>query len=319
MSLVRVAILDDYQQVSLTSGDFSVLAGRAEVVSFADHLADPIAVAERLADFDVVIAMRERTPFPADLLDRLPGLRLLITAGMANASIDVAAARERGITVSGTGGSMPATAELIWALIMSVARRIPAEDAAVRAGRWQTTLGIELAGSTLGIIGLGRLGQAVARYATAFDMRLLAWSTNLTAETAHEHGAELVDKRELFERSDIVTVHLKLSDRSTGLIGTDELRALGPDGYLVNTSRGPIVAEDALVAALYDGTIAGAGLDVFDTEPLPLDHPLRTAPNTVLTPHIGFVSQQSYRKIYGDAVEDVTAWLDGTPIRELRG
>lgn len=317
MSLVRVAVLDDYQQVALTSADFSALAGRAEVVSFTDHLVAPAAIADRLADFDVVVAMRERTPFPADLLDRLPKLRLLITAGMANASIDVSAARERGITVSGTGGSAPATAELIWALIMSVARRIPAEDAAVRAGQWQTTLGTELAGSTLGIVGLGRLGQAVARYARAFDMRLLAWSTNLTAETANEHGTELVGKGELFERSDFVTVHLKLSDRSRGLIGADELRALGPNGYLVNTSRGPIVDEDALVAALYGGIIAGAGLDVFDTEPLPLDHPLRTAPNTVLTPHIGFVSEQSYRKIYGDAVEDVNAWLDGRPIREL--
>ncbi|HEY0816469.1 MAG TPA: D-2-hydroxyacid dehydrogenase family protein [Pseudonocardia sp.] len=317
MSLVRVAILDDYQQVALASADFSGLTGRAEVVAFTDHLADPTAVVDRLADFDVVVAMRERTPFPADLLDRLPRLRLLITAGMANASIDVSAARERGVIVCGTGGSAAATTELIWALIMSVARRIPAEDAAVRAGRWQTTLGTELAGSTLGVVGLGFLGQAVARYARVFDMRLLAWSPNLNAETASRHGAELVGKRELFERSDIVTVHLKLSERSRGLLGADELRALGPAGYLVNTSRGPIVDEDALVAALCGGTIAGAGLDVFDTEPLPLDHPLRTAPNTVLTPHIGFVSQQSYRRIYGDAVEDITGWLDGKAIREL--
>jgi phosphoglycerate dehydrogenase-like enzyme len=317
MSVARIAVLDDYQGVALSSADFAVLAGRADVAVFGDHLVDQAALVSRLADFDVVIAMRERTPFQADLLDRLPKLRLLITAGMRNASIDVAAAQQRGITVSGTGGSAAATAELIWALIMAVARRIPAEDAAVRAGQWQTTIGTGLAGSTLGIIGLGNLGRSTARYARAFDMRLLAWSTNLTSEQAAEQGAELVSKRELFQRSDIVSVHLKLSDRSRGLIGAEELRWLGPRGYLVNTSRGPIVDEAALVAALYDGTIGGAALDVFDIEPLPLDHPLRTAPNTVLTPHIGFVSEQSYARIYSDAVEDVLAWLDGSPIREL--
>jgi phosphoglycerate dehydrogenase-like enzyme len=317
MADVRVAVLDDYQDAALASADFAVLDGRADVTVFRDHVSDEDELVRRLADFDVVIAMRERTPFSAGLLDRLPKLRLLITAGMRNASIDVAAAYQRGITVSGTGGSRAATAELIWALIMAVARRIPAEDAAIRAGRWQTTIGTELAGSTLGIIGMGNLGRSTARYAQAFDMRLLAWSTNMTSEQAAEAGAELVGKRELFERSDIVTVHLKLSDRSRGLIGADELRWLGPRGFLVNTSRGPIVDEAALVAALYDGTIGGAALDVFDTEPLPLDHPLRTAPNTVLTPHIGFVSEQSYAKIYSDAVEDVLAWLDGAPIREL--
>jgi phosphoglycerate dehydrogenase-like enzyme len=317
MADVRVAVLDDYQDAALASADFTVLDGRADVMVFRDHISDEDELVRRLAAFDVVIAMRERTPFPAGLLDRLPKLRLLITAGMRNASIDVAAAYQRGITVSGTGGSRAATAELIWALIMAVARRIPAEDAAIRAGRWQTTIGTELAGSTLGIIGVGNLGRSTARYAQAFDMRLIAWSTNMTSEQAAEAGAELVSKRELFERSDIVTVHLKLSDRSRGLIGADELRWLGPRGFLVNTSRGPIVDEAALVAALYDGTIGGAALDVFDTEPLPLDHPLRTAPNTVLTPHIGFVSEQSYAKIYSDAVEDVLAWLDGAPIREL--
>ncbi|HEX3593268.1 MAG TPA: D-2-hydroxyacid dehydrogenase family protein [Pseudonocardiaceae bacterium] len=314
---MRVAILDDYQGVALASADFSGLTGQAEVVVFRDHLSDEAAVAERLVSFDAVVAMRERTPFPAGLLDRLPSLRLLVTAGMANASIDLAAARERGVIVAGTGGSAAATAELIWGLLLAVARRIPAEDASVRAGGWQSSIGPELAGSTLGIVGLGRLGQAVARYARVFDMRLLAWSTNLTAEVAAEHGAELVGKRELFERSDFVTIHLKLSDRSRGLIGADELRLLGPRGYLINTSRGPIVDEAALVAALRDGTIAGAGLDVFDVEPLPADHPLRTLPNTVLTPHIGFVSEQAYSRIYADAVEDILAWLGGSPIRVL--
>jgi phosphoglycerate dehydrogenase-like enzyme len=315
MSAVRVAVLDDYQAVALASADFSVLAGRADVVVFTDHVADIDALADRLAGFDVAIAMRERTAFPAALLERLPKLRLLVTAGMANASIDMAAARERGITVSGTGGSSRATPELIWALVMAVFRHVPAEDAAVRQGRWQVSIGRDLGGSTLGIVGLGRLGQVIARYARAFDMRLLAWSPNLTGETAAEHGAELVGKQELFERSDIVTVHLKLSDRSRGTVGAPELRALGPRGYLVNTSRGPIVDEAALVAALHDNTIAGAALDVFDTEPLPTDHPLRTAPNTVLTPHIGYVSEQAYQRIYGDAIEDIAAWLDGTPLR----
>ncbi|HEX5113960.1 MAG TPA: D-2-hydroxyacid dehydrogenase family protein [Pseudonocardiaceae bacterium] len=314
---MRVAILDDYQSVALASADFSALTGKAEVVAFRDHLVDEAEVAARLADFDVVIAMRERTPFRASLLDRLPNLRLLITAGMANASIDIPAARRNGVTVCGTGGSRASTAELVWALLMALVRRIPAEDAAVRAGAWQTTIGPELAGSTLGIVGLGNLGQAIGRYARAFDMRLLAWSTNLTADVAAAHGAELVGKRELFERSDIVSVHLKLSDRTTGLIGAAELAALGSRGYLVNTSRGPIVDEAALVAALREGTIAGAGLDVFDVEPLPLDHPLRTLPNTVVTPHIGFVSEQSYARIYGDAIEDVVAWLDGSPVRVL--
>lgn len=314
---VRVAILDDYQDIALASADFSELAGRAEIVTFHDHLSDEDAVAERLAGFAAVIAMRERTPFPATLLDRLPDLGLLVTAGMANASIDLAAAKRNGVVVSGTASSRAATAELIWGLLLAVVRRIPAEDAAVRAGGWQTTIGPELAGSTLGIVGLGRLGRSIAHYARAFDLRLLAWSPNLTADVAAEHGAELVTKRDLFERSDIATIHLKLSDRSRGLIGAEELRLLGPRGYLINTSRGPIVDEQALVTALRTGAIAGAGLDVFDVEPLPADHPLRTMPNTVLTPHIGYVTEQSYARIYSDAVEDVLAWLAGSPIREL--
>lgn len=317
MPAVRIAVLDDYQGVALASADFAALKGRAEVVVFTDHLADEDAVAARLADFDAVIAMRERTAFPASLLARLPRLRLLVTTGMKNASMDVTAARARGITVCGTGGTPGATPELVWALILAVVRNIPTEDANVRAGRWQTTLGPELAGSTLGILGLGRLGQVVARYARAFDMRLVAWSQHLTEETAAAHGAELVTKRELFERADIVTVQLKLSDRTVGVVGAEELRLLGPRGYLVNTSRGPIVDESALLTALREGTIAGAALDVFDVEPLPADHPLRTAPNTVLTPHVGYASTQSYQRFYGDAVEDVLGWLDGTPVREL--
>ena len=317
MEKVRVAILDDYQGVALSSADWGVLQGRTETAVFQDHLDDEDDVATRLADFDVVVAMRERTPFPASLLSRLPRLRLLVTTGAKNASIDVAAARERGITVSGTGASAAATTELIWALLMALVRHIPAEDATVRAGGWQTRVGRELAGSTLGLLGLGRLGQAVARYAHVFDMKVLAWSQNLTAEIAAAHGAELVDKRALFERSDIVSVHLKLSDRSRGLVGAQELAWLGAEGYLVNTSRGPIVDEAALLAALKSGAIAGAGLDVFDVEPLPADHPLRSAPNTVLTPHIGFVSRESYQRFYADVVADIAGWLDGTPMRTL--
>ena len=320
MDRLRVAVLDDYQDVALSSTDWSALRERpevAEIKAFGDHLTGDDAVADRLGDFGAVIAMRERTPFPRGLLERLPGLRLLVTAGQANASIDVAAARELGITVSGTRGNLVPTRELVWALILAVTRGVAAEDAAIRAGRWQTGIGPELAGSTLGILGLGNLGQAVARYAHAFEMNVLAWSPNLTEEQANAHGATLVGKRELFELSDIVTVHLRLSDRSRGLVGTGELRSLGPRGYLVNTSRGPIVDEPALIAALGSGTIAGAALDVFDTEPLPPGHPLLSARATVLTPHIGFVSTQAYRRIYTDAVEDILAWLDGAPIRLL--
>lgn len=314
MSLLRVAVLDDYQDAALSSADWSPLDARAEVVVFTGHLG-PDALARQLAGFGAVVAMRERTAFPRTLIERLPALRLIVTAGAANAAIDLAAAREHGVTVSGTGMSPGATRELIWGLILAVARQIPAEDAAVRTGGWQLGVGMELAGGTLGLLGLGRLGQAVARYAHAFEMNVLAWSPNLDQETARAHGAQLVDKAQLFERSDIVSVHLKLSERSRGLVGAPELRLLGPRGYLVNTSRGPIVQEDALLDALNAGTIAGAGLDVFDTEPLPRDHPLRTAPRTVLTPHIGYVSRNSYARIYRDAVEDIVAFLDGAPLR----
>lgn len=312
---MRIAILDDYQQVALTSADWSVVDG--EVVAFADHVADPEALVARLAGFDVVVAMRERTPFPGSLLARLPDLRLLVTTGAANASIDVEAARAAGVVVCGTGASAAAAPELTWALLMALLRHVPVEDANVRAGRWQTTVGGELAGRTLGLLGLGRIGQYLARYGRAFDMPVIAWSQNLTAEAAAAHGARLVTKDELFELADVVSVHLKLSDRSRGLVGEAELARLGPRGYLVNTSRGPIVDETALLAALRDGTIAGAALDVFDVEPLPADHPLRTAPNTVLTPHVGYVTRETYAAFYGEAVEDVRAWAAGEPVRQL--
>ncbi len=313
--MYRVAVLDDYQRVALASADFGVLADRCEVVAFDDHLAEPDALVARLAEFDIVIAMRERTAFPATVLDRLPRLRLLVTTGARNAAIDLAAAARNDVLVCGTGMHPNSAAELAWALLQALVRHLPAEDAAIRAGGWQRTVGLDLAGRTLGLLGLGKLGQRVARYARAFEMPLLAWSQNLTAEAAEEHGAQLVGRDELFERADIVSIHLILSHRTRGLVGAEQLRLLGPAGYLVNTSRGPIVDGGALVAARSEGAIAGAALDVFDTEPLPLDHPLRSAPNTVLAPHLGYVTENTYRVMYGDAVADVDAWLRGAAVR----
>lgn len=316
--MTRIAVLDDYQGIAAACADWNALPPDATVSFFSDHLSDEDAVAERLAGFDVVALMRERTPFPRSLIERLPDLRLIVTAGMRNASIDLAAAAARGIAVSGTtGGSGLATAEHTWGLILSLIRHIPAEDAAVRAGRWQSTLGTELKGATLGVLGLGRLGRAVAAVGRAFGMQVIAWSQNLTAEAAAQVGVTRVQKSELFAASDILTVHLVLSERTRGLVGAGELATMKPTAYLVNTSRGPIVDEAALVAALQEGRIAGAALDVFDTEPLPADHPLRTAPRTVLTPHIGFVTEQTYREWYPAMVEDITAFLAGEPIRVL--
>jgi phosphoglycerate dehydrogenase-like enzyme len=312
---IRVAVLDDYQSVAQSSADWTPLNDRADLTFFNDHIADSADLVRRLEPFDVVVAMRERTAFPAAILDRLPKLALLITTGPFNAAIDVAAAHARGIVVCGTGGVPHTTAELTWALIMAVTRRVPAEDAALRAGRWQTTIGPELAGSTLGIVGLGNIGERIARYGQAFDMNVVAWSQNLTNERAEAVGVKLVGKRELFECADVATVHLKLSDRTVNLIGRPELELLGSRGYLVNTSRGPIVDEYALAAALSDGVIAGAALDVFSVEPLPADHPLRVAPNTVLTPHIGYVSVPMYERFFGHVVEDIVSWLQGTPVR----
>ena len=316
--MTTVAVLDDYQGVALASADWSPLAGRADVVVFTEHLADPDALVAALGPFDVVVAMRERTAFGADVLRRLPDLRLLVTTGASNAAIDVAAARAQGVTVCGTGASAAAAPELTWALLMALVRQVPVEDGNVRAGRWQTTVGCELAGRTLGLLGLGRIGARMARYAAAFDMDLIAWSQNLTDEAAHAHGVTRVEKDELFRRADVVSVHVRLSDRTRGLVGADELRLLGPDGLLVNTSRGPIVDEAALLAALHDGTIGGAALDVYSLEPLAADDPWRSAPNTVLTPHIGYVTAEQYRVWFADVVEDVVAWLDGAPIREVR-
>ena len=312
---MRVAVLDDYQQAAHHFADWQSLD--AEVTFLHEHLADTDAVVEALHEFDAIVAMRERTPFTAERFERLPNLRLLVTTGMANASIDLAAAERHGVTVCGTQSPSTATPELTWALILSLVRHIPAESTGMREGQWQHSIGGDLYGRTLGVVGLGRLGSRVAAVGKAFGMRVLAWSSNLDPATARERGAEPVSKQDLFGQSDVVTVHYKLSERSTGLIGREELSWMKETAYLVNTSRGPLIDTEALIEALHAGRIAGAALDVYETEPLPADDLLRTAPRTILTPHIGYVTEETYRTFYGQAAEDVTAYLEGTPLRVL--
>ena len=315
--MVRIAVLDDYQGVAKEMTDWTVLPSDAEVEVFKDHLSEEGAVAERLRDFEIVLAMRERTPFPRSLMEWLPGLKLLVTTGMRNAAIDVEAASDLGITVCGTRGQGYPTAELTWGLILALLRRIPQEDRETRDGKWQVSMGLGLRGKVLGVIGLGNLGSQVATIGQAFGMSVIAWSQNLTAERTEEVGATLVSKEQLLSESDVVTIHLVLSDRTRGLIGAPELGMMRLSVYLINTSRGPIVDEAALVQALEKGTIAGAGLDVFDREPLTLDHPLRRLENTVITPHMGYVTVETYRVFFGDAVEDIQAFLKGEPVRVL--
>jgi phosphoglycerate dehydrogenase-like enzyme len=314
--VTRIAVLDDYQYAAATYADWSRLPDPVEVAEFADHV-EGDALVTRLAPFDVVVAMRERTPFPRSVLERLPNLKLLVTTGAKNVAIDVAAAAEHGITVCGTGAHPSGTAELTWGLILAVARHLPEEDRSIRAGGWQQTVGTDLAGGTLGVLGLGRLGERVARLGLAFGMDVVAWSQHLTDDRAAEVGVRRVDEEVLLETADVVTIHLQLSDRTRGLIGARELQRMKPSAILINTSRGPIVDEAALVHALRDGVIAGAGLDVFDTEPLPRHHPLRDVRRAVLTPHLGYVTEKTYEVFYGDAVEDVAAWLAGEPVRVI--
>ncbi|MDT0276682.1 D-2-hydroxyacid dehydrogenase family protein [Blastococcus goldschmidtiae] len=314
----RVAVLDDYQSVAAGFCDWSQVPGPVQVVEFHDSVADKDALAARLEPFDVVVAMRERTAFPRSLLERLPRLRLLVTTGMRNKAIDVAAAGELGITVCGTGAGADATVELTWGLILATVRHIPREDASVRAGGWQQTLGGDLAGARLGVIGLGRLGSRVATIGQAFGMDVVAWSQNLTDQRATEVGARRVERDELFATADVVSIHLLLSRRTHGLIGAGDLARMKPTAVLVNTSRGPIVEQQALLDALHGGRIAGAGLDVFEAEPLPRDHPLRSAPRTVLTPHLGYVTRGTYEVFYREAVEDVAAWVFGDPVRVIQ-
>ena len=305
----RIAVLDDYQDVALTMADWSVLDGRAGVTVFNDHLAEPDAVVARLQPFDVVCVMRERTPLTRAVIERLPKLRLIASTATGNASIDLEAAAERGVQLVHTSYSPAPTVELTWALILAGARHLIAENAALRGGGWQRQVGDDLAGRTLGLLGLGSIGAAVARIGQAFGMKVIAWSQNLTAERAASAGAELVTKEELFRQADIVSIHLRLSGRTRGLVGAAELALMKPTARLVNTSRGPIVVEADLVAALEGGKIAGAAIDVFDQEPLPPDHPFRSLPNLLATPHIGYVSRGLYERFYRDTVQNIVQWL----------
>lgn len=312
---MRIVVLDDYQRCAATFADWDRLGAEVEFVH--EHLTGDALVAV-LQGADVVVAMRERTAFDSALLTRLDALRLLVTTGAVNASIDVAAARARGVVVCGTRSLASPAAELTWALILAVTRQVPESDADLRAGGWQSTMGTELAGKTLGLVGLGRLGQRVARVGLAFEMDVRAWSQNLDPAVARSHGVTpAASLGELLSASDVVSLHLRLSDRTRGIIGADELAQMRRSAYLVNTSRGPLVDEPALVAALETGQISGAGLDVYDREPLPPDHQLRRTPHTVLTPHLGYVTDGGYRVFYGDAVEDIEAWVAGTPLRVL--
>jgi phosphoglycerate dehydrogenase-like enzyme len=312
---IKVAILDDYQGVALQLADWSVLKGQADLTVFRDHLTDPAAIVERLKPFDVVCVMRERTPFSRPILAQLPNLKLLASTGARNASIDLEAAHELGVTVCATGYTAHGAIELTWALILAIVRHVPAEFASLRRGQWQISVGGDLNGRTIGVLGLGSIGAKIAGIARAFGMNVLAWSQNLTRETAEEHGARLVGKEELFRSADIVTVHLVLSRRTEGIIGAPELELMKPTAYLVNTSRGPLVDENTLINALKNRTIAGAALDVYNTEPLPEAHPLRALDNVLATPHIGFVTEETYKIFYRDTVENITAWLSGNPVR----
>jgi len=315
--MIRIAILDDYQGVARDMADWRRLDDRAEVTVYQDTLTDAEALAARLAPFDVICAMRERTAFDAALLAKLPALRLLVTTGMGNAAIDMEAAKAGGITVCGTHGSAWGTAELAFGLMIALARGIVPENASLSAGGWQRRVGRDLFGARLGIVGLGRLGGRVAEYGRAFGMEILAWSQNLTEEAAHAKGARLVGKSELFASSDFISVHLRLSERTTGLIGTPELKAMKRDAYIVNTARAPIIDLDALIAALRNGRIAGAALDVFDIEPLPARHRLRDVPNLLMTPHLGYVTRDNYKVFYGETLSAIEAWLDGKPVRVI--
>ncbi|WP_043605947.1 MULTISPECIES: D-2-hydroxyacid dehydrogenase family protein [Protofrankia] len=312
-----VTILDDYQRVALTSADWSAVLDRYTIEVINEHIPDRDALVRRLRDSEIVVAMRERTRFPADLLRALPTLRLLVTTGMVNAAIDLDAARRQGVTVCGTTGWGNAMPELTIGMIIALTRNFAQEDAAVRAGGWQHTIGPGLAGHTLGVVGLGRLGTPVARLAQAFEMSVIAWSPHLTPQRAAPHGVRAVSRQELFADSDVITIHMPLSETTRGLVGAADLALMKPSAYLVNTSRGPIVDEEALLAALRERRIAGAGLDVYDVEPLPVDHPLRTLRNTLLLPHIGYVTTDSYRTFYEQIVENILAWHDGAPVRLL--
>jgi D-3-phosphoglycerate dehydrogenase len=316
--MVRAAILDDYQNVAMKFADWSGISKDVEIKVFNAPLDGPDAVIKALQGFAIVVGMRERTPFPCKVIEALPDLKLLITTGARNNSFDIKACAERGVTVCGTGAAGSPTTGIAFGLMLELTRRIGFENARLKAGEpWQVTIGRDLEGLTLGILGLGKLGQRSATVGKAFGMRTIAWSQNLTEEKAKAAGADLVSKEDLFRNADFITIHLILSDRSRGLVGAKELGLMKKTSYLINTSRGPIVDEKALIATLQNNAIAGAGLDVFDMEPLPLNHPFRKMDNVVITPHLGYVSEQNYRKYFPDIVEDIRAWLDGKPVRVI--
>lgn len=316
--MIRVAILDDYQGIALRLADWKSLHPDAQIEAFPEHIADLDSLAKRLHTFECLVLMRERTPLRRALIEKLPNLKLVITTGMQNASVDAAALAERGIVFCGTEGVGHATAELAWGLILALLRNIPREDRAIRQGRWQTSIGYGAKGKTLGIIGLGRLGSMVANYGKAFGLELLGWSRNLTDARAAEVGVKRVDKDELFQRADIVTIHVNLNESSRGLVGAAELARMKPTAYIVNTSRGPIIDEAALLAALKGRRIAGAAIDVYDREPVPKDHPFLELDNVVLTPHLGYVIEENLRINYANSVENIRAFLDGKPIRVIK-
>lgn len=317
MGIFRIAILDDYQYVAREYADWDSLDAQVKV--FHVPIVDSDATVSQLADFDSIVAMRERTPFPADVLRRLGRLKLLVTTGMMNAAIDIRAANERGIVVCGTGYPfLSSTPELTWALILAAVRNMPAETRSVREGGWQVGMGGDLEGKTLGLLGLGRTGSRVARVGQAFSMKTIAWSQNLTVANAAEHGVTAVTKDELFAGSDVLSVHVVLSGRTRGLVGAAELSRMKPSALLVNTSRGPIIDEDALIQALLARRIGGAALDVFDVEPLPERHVLRRLDNVIATPHIGYVTSGQYEAFYKEAMEDIAAFIAGKPIRVLK-
>ncbi|MFL5107016.1 MAG: D-2-hydroxyacid dehydrogenase family protein [Xanthobacteraceae bacterium] len=314
----RCAILDDYQNVALKMADWSPVAKDVDITVFNAPLGDKDKVIRALADFDIIVGMRERTPFPRGVIEALPKLRLLITTGARNASFDLQAAKDRNVVVCGTPSIGNPTAGIAIGLMLELTRRIGFENARMTSGElWQTTIGLDLDGQTLGVIGLGKLGARVATIAKAFGMKVVAWSQNLTEEKCRALGADYASKEDLLRQADFITIHVVLSPRTRGLMGAKDLSLMKPTAYLINTSRGPIVEEAALVAALTEKRIAGAGLDVFDVEPLPLDHPLRRLDNVVITPHLGYVSVQNYRAYFAGVVEDIRAWLDGKPVRAM--
>jgi phosphoglycerate dehydrogenase-like enzyme len=310
MKKYKIAVLDDYQDAALDSADWSPLHDRADIAVFQNHIADPDAVIERLLPFDVICVMRERTPLPRRVIERLPNLKLIASTGAVNASIDLAAAGDHGVGVVHTGYRSDPTIEFTWALILASARNIVTENNSVRSGGWQQTVGTDLHGKTLGVLGLGRIGSQVARIGSAFGMKLIAWSKNMTSEIAKAAGASLVSKEQLFEQADVLTIHLVLSSRTRGLVGAAELARMKPTARLINASRGAIVDEQALISALEKRQIAGAAIDVFDIEPLPPSHPFRTLDNVLATPHIGYVSHGLYKTFYEDTVANIRAWLD---------